>query len=119
MTEIPTNVLLAGPAAVAEWLAGQYERGMEATADRTSDLILAILDLTRPRGRTKGLTVVGEVSAAITAALVVAAAFSMVANGGQRGGARDALEAMIDPAFDLADRWVTKAMRGKQGETGR
>jgi hypothetical protein len=103
MSEIPLEVILKGPAAIAEWLAARDAKH-EDIAKRLSTHQIAILGACGldPNKANHELSARNFV-ASMTACLMIAVMISYIIRG-DRASARDGLNELMDDAFDETDR---------------
>ncbi len=104
MTDAPPfEILLRGPAAVAEWLAKQdrdNKRKAESLLDRHRQVLIAagIDPASNPDSITSEQIAIG-----LGACLLTASIIAYAAKDGMRGPARDSLADLIDGCFDTID----------------
>ena len=100
MSDIPFDVMMRGPAAVAGWLASERAE-TQRRSKRMAGYELAILAACNINPA--GTITAEDVSLAIGACAQVAVMLAYTAKDAMRGPARDALAEIIDACFDVVD----------------
>lgn len=109
MSDIPFDVMIRGPAAVAEWLAARdaetERQWKKLTATQLAVMRTLHLDPARPDAKITAENLATALGALSQLAVVIAYA----AKGGMRGSARDSLAEVIDACFDVVDEAEDKS----------
>ena len=109
MADIPFDVMIRGPAAVAEWLVARdaetERQWKKLTATQLAVMRTLHLDPARPDAKITAENLATALGALSQLAVVIAYA----AKGGMRGPARDSLAEVIDACFDVVDEAEDKS----------
>lgn len=99
---VPLDVLLRGPAAVAEWMADKAKSD-KAKADEFQTRYIAVLGACGITQENMLAVDAQTYAMALCATTMAAVMMAYSAKHGMRGPARDALSAIVDDCFNLVD----------------